>query len=69
MSVLLHVLRKKMLFIVLLSIFQIFNMTDGGLHIFSWFVVEGEWGGVVIRAVSQGPVGSAVSKGTRFAIR
>lgn len=54
---------------ILLSVFQIFNVTHGGLHVVAWFVVEWERSGVVIRAVSQGPVRSAVGKRTRFAIR
>lgn len=64
------VLRKKQIVfhVSLLSVLQIFNMTDGGLHIVPWFVVEGERRGVVVRAVAQGPVRSAVSKGTRFAV-
>lgn len=53
----------------LLSIFQIFNVAHRGLHIVPGFVVEREQGGVIVRAVSQGPVRSAFSKGARFAIR
>lgn len=64
-----RVWKKKSLFIFLLSVFQILNVTDGGLHIVPWFVVEGELGGVVVGAVTEGPVRSAVSKGTRFAVR
>ena len=61
--------KKKSLFIFLLSVFQILNVTDGGLHIVPWFVVEGELGGVVVGAVTEGPVRSAVGKRTRFAVR
>lgn len=52
----------------LLSIFHVFNVTHGGLHVVTRFVAECERRGVVIRAVSQGPVRSAVSKGTRFSV-
>lgn len=60
---------KNKLVMILLSILQIFDMTDGGLHVVSGFVVEGELGGVVVGAVSQGPVRSAVGEGTGFAVR
>lgn len=60
---------KKVELWCLLSIFQIFNVAHRGLHVVPGFVVEREQGGVVVRAVSQGSVRSAVSKGTRFAIR
>lgn len=43
-------------------------MADGHLHVFPRFVVERQRGGVVVRAVSQGPVGSAVGEGTGFAV-
>lgn len=61
--------KKSCMITFLLSIFQIFNVAHRGLHIVPGFVVEREQGGVIIRAVSQGPVRSAFSKGTRFAIR
>lgn len=44
-------------------------MADGGLHVFPRFVVEGQRGGVVVGAVAQSPVGSAVGEGTGFAVR
>ena len=59
---------RKTLFIFLLSILQILNVTHRGLHVVPGLVVGGERRGVVIRSVSQGPVGSAVSEGTRFPV-
>lgn len=53
---------------ILLSIFQIFDVTDGGLHVVPGFVVERQMGGVVVRAVTQGSVGSAVGEGAGFAV-
>lgn len=53
---------------ILLSIFQVFDVTDGGLYVVSGFVVEGHMGGVVVRAVTQGSVGSAVGEGAGFAV-
>lgn len=53
----------------LLSIFQVFNVTHGGLHIIPGVVVERQQHGVFVRAVCQGPIQSAVSEGARFAIR
>lgn len=53
---------------LLLSIFQIFDVTDRGLDVVAGFVVEGQMGGVVVRAVTQGSVGSAVGEGARFSV-
>lgn len=53
---------------LLLSIFQVFDVTDGGLHVVAGFVVEGQMGGVVVGAVTQGSIGSAVGEGARFAV-
>lgn len=53
----------------LLSIFQVFNVTDGGLHVVPWFMVQRERSGVFIRPMSQSPIRSTVCKRTRFAIR
>lgn len=60
---------KKLPLVFSLFVFQVFDVADGGLHVFPRFVVEGQRGGVVVGArVSQSPVGSAVGKGTGFAV-
>lgn len=59
---------KKLSSVSSLFIFQVFHVADGGLHVFPRLVVEGQRAGVVVGAVSQSPVGSAVSKGTGFAV-